>query len=284
MVRSRWLLYPPIVADAAVSIVDFEEALISGRQERCQCLITFRFMRLFAMGSLSRRRFVKYGVASALLGLGVVSGFFLIRGSKGPSSVSGAKTPLHVGLPPGQSEVDMLEVLQMDGVPEIKLDEWAFEVYGQVQRPFKLSWSQFQKLPSAVTDSAFHCVTGWTRLSNRWEGVRFREIAGSANPTASAKYATIECYDEYTTSLPLESLLLDDVLFAYGLDGRELAPEYGGPLRLVVPEKYGYKSAKWVRRVKFTETQELGFWESNGYSNTADPWTEDRYASAQGPP
>ena len=260
-------------------MVDLGEALISGGQELCECLTTFRFVRLVAMGSMSRRRFLKYGIASALFGLGVVSGYFLIRGSKRSSSGSGTKAPLHVGLPPGQSEVDMLEVLQIDGVPEIKLDDWAFEVYGQVQKPLKFSWSQFRELPSTVTDSEFHCVTGWTRLSNRWEGVRFREIAEAVNPTANAKYATIQCYDDYTTSLPLESLLVDDVLFAYGLDGRELPPAFGGPLRLVVPEKYGYKSAKWVRRVKFTETQELGFWERRGYSNTADPWTEDRYAS-----
>jgi DMSO/TMAO reductase YedYZ molybdopterin-dependent catalytic subunit len=118
---------------------------------------------------------------------------------------------------------------------------------------------------------------------NRWEGVRFREIAKAANTTANTKYSTIECYDKYTTSLPLENLLLDDVLFAFGLDGKELEPEYGGPLRIVVPEKYGYKSAKWVRRVKFTETQELGFWESRVYSNTGDPRTEDRYARGISP-
>lgn len=223
------------------------------------------------MGSMNRRRFMKYGVASALAV--VASGYFLTRGYKEPSNVSGAK-----GLPPGQSEVGTLQVLQMGGVPEIKLDEWTFEVYGEVQKPFKLSWSQFQELPSIVTDSAFHCVTGWSKLSNRWKGVRFIEIARAANLTANAKYATFECYDGYTTSLLLENLQLDDVLFAYGLDGKGLEAEYGGPLRLIVPEKYGYKSAKWVERVKFTETQELGFWESRGYSNTADPWTNERYA------
>jgi DMSO/TMAO reductase YedYZ molybdopterin-dependent catalytic subunit len=266
------------IMESGPSRGDFEEALKSARLKAMSCLTTFRFERLFAMGSMSRRRFVKYGVASALAALGVASGYFLTRGSKESSSASVAK-----GLPPGQSEVNMLEVLQMDGVPEIKRDEWALEVYGEVQKPSKLSWSQFQELPSIITDSPFHCVTGWTRLMNRWEGVRFSEIAKAANPTANAKYATIECYDKYTTSLPLETLLLDDVLFAFGLDGKELQPEYGGPLRLVVPEKYGYKSAKWVRRVKFTETQELGFWESRGYSNTADPWTEDRYARGISP-
>ena len=122
-------------------------------------------------------------------------------------------------------------------------------------------------------------MTGWTRIDNRWEGVQFAEVAKLARPTSKAKYATIECYGVplYTTSLPLEYLMRDDVLFAYNLDGKPLAPGFGGPLRLVVPGKYGYKSAKWVKLVRFTEAQELGYWESRGYSNTADPSTNDRY-------
>jgi DMSO/TMAO reductase YedYZ molybdopterin-dependent catalytic subunit len=136
------------------------------------------------------------------------------------------------------------------------------------------------QLQKTVSVSEFDCVTGWTRLDNRWEGVRFGEIAKLARPTGKAKYATITCYGAptYTTSLPLDYLMRDDVLFAYRLDGKQLEPEHGGPLRLIVPGKYAYKSAKWVRQVRFTETQEFGFWESRGYSNTADPWTNDRYA------
>jgi len=230
------------------------------------------------MGSMSRRRFIRFCVASVTLAVGLVSGYFMVRRRKEPSSTSSVSSTRR--LAPGQSEVDVLQILHTDGIPEINLDEGAFEVYGEVQNPFKLSWDQFLQLPKTVASSEFDCVTGWTRLDNRWEGVRFKEIAEMANPTAKAKYATIECYGNptYTTSLPLEDLLRDDVLFAYGLDEKKLAPEHGGPLRLVVPRKYAYKSAKWVRRVKFTETQELGFWESQGYSNTADPWTEDRYA------
>lgn len=228
------------------------------------------------MGSINRRRFIKYGVASTILAvIGLLSGFFLTRRPEQRLSASGAGK-----LPPGQSEVQTLGVLTVDGVPEIKLDQWVFEVDGEVQNPFKLSWSQFQQLPKTTSVSEFDCVTGWTKIDNKWEGVRFKEIAAMANPTLRAKYATIECYGDptYTTSLPVDDLLRDDVLFAYGLDGNELEPAHGGPLRLVVPGKYGYKSAKWVRRVKFTEAQELGFWESRGYSNTADPWTDDRYA------
>ncbi len=106
----------------------------------------------------------------------------------------------------------------------------------------------------------------------------FRTLVEMAKPAPEARFATIECEVGYTTSLPLEDLLRDDVLLAYRLDDRELPPEHGAPLRLVVPAKYAYKSAKWVRGVKFTGAQELGYWENRGYSNTADPWTQDRFA------
>jgi len=224
------------------------------------------------MSGVNRRRFVRYGVGSVIAAaLGIVLGYFLIGR---PQQSPGTRR-----LPPGQSEVQALQVLHVGRVPNINIDEWTFEVYGEVENPLRLSWNQFLQLPKTVDVSEFDCVTGWTRLDNRWEGVRFKEIANLARPTVKAKYATIECTDDvaYTTSLPLGDLLSDDVLFAYGLDGKPLPPEHGGPLRLVVPRKYAYKSAKWVRRVKFTERQELGFWETRGYSNTADPWTNDRF-------
>jgi len=225
------------------------------------------------MSAISRRRFIRYGVASAILaGFGAVSAYLLLRR---PEQSTGAGR-----LPPGQSEVGALEVLHVDGVPAISLDEWAFDVNGEVENPFKLDWNQFMQLPKTISVSEFDCVTGWTKLDTKWEGVRFGEIAKLARPTGKAKYATIACYGDptYTTSLPLAYLMRDDVLFAYGLDGKQLVPEHGGPLRLVVPGKYAYKSAKWVRQVRFTATQEFGYWESRGYSNTADPSTNDRYA------
>jgi DMSO/TMAO reductase YedYZ molybdopterin-dependent catalytic subunit len=222
------------------------------------------------MNATSRRKFIRYGVASAILAsLGSASAYFLLRRHEQTAGTS--------SLPPGQSEVQTLEVLQVDGVPDIGLDKWAFEVSGEVENPFKLNWNQFMQLPKTVSVSEFDCVTGWTKLHNTWEGVRFGEVAKLARPAVKAKYATIAGYDAYTTSLPLEYLMRDDILFAYNLDGMPLESQHGGPLRLVVPGKYGYKSAKWVMRVRFTETQELGYWESLGYSDTADPWTNDRF-------
>jgi DMSO/TMAO reductase YedYZ molybdopterin-dependent catalytic subunit len=229
---------------------------------------------------MNRRKFLRHGAWAAILGAAAfLSSYFLTRRTQEASGSSGRDR-----LPPDQAEVDTLLVLHYGAVPDINLDKWTFEVYGEVENLLKLTWNQFTKLPRAAAVSDFHCVTGWTKLDNRWEGVRFREIARLVKPTAKAKYATIECYAHrlfanvaYTTSLPLEDLMRDDVLFAYKLDRQPLTPSHGGPLRLVVPQKYGYKSAKWVKAVKFTEKQELGFWESSGYSNTADPWTNDRY-------
>jgi len=180
-------------------------------------------------------------------------------------------------LPPSQYKVDELPVLHVGSVPDFDQANWAFEVYGLVEKPLKLGWRDLLSLPSRKSVSDFHCIEGWSRLDNEWEGVPFRTIAEIVKPKLEARFCTIECDGGYTTSLPIEDLMDEEVLFAYRLDGKELSQEHGGPLRIVVPKKYAYKSAKWVRRIKFTKEQELGYWEKRGYSNTADPWKEERY-------
>lgn len=179
-------------------------------------------------------------------------------------------------LPPGQRQVKDLPVLHIGAIPPFNPATWEFSVEGLVQTPLHFSWQEFLKLPRTQSASDFHCVTGWSRLDNVWEGVLFRDIARLAQPLPQAQAVTIECYGGYYTSLPLADLMGEDVILAYRLDGVDLAPKYGGPLRLVVPAKYAYKSAKWVRLLRFTAEQEPGYWEERGYSNTADPWTEDR--------
>ena len=181
-------------------------------------------------------------------------------------------------LPSGQYRVDELPVLHVGSVPVFNQASWTFEAYGLVEKPLKLSWADFLSLLRNTSISDFHCVQGWSRLNNNWEGVSFRTIAEIVKPKPEARFCTIECEGGYTTSLPIKDLMNEDVLFAYRLDGEELGTEHGGPLRLVVPKKYAYKSAKWVRRIKFTKEQELGYWEKRGYSNTADPWKEERYS------
>jgi DMSO/TMAO reductase YedYZ molybdopterin-dependent catalytic subunit len=181
-------------------------------------------------------------------------------------------------LPPHQRKTTDFPVLHIGRVPEFDREKWDFIVKGLVENPIRLTYDEFLALERTQDISDFHCVTGWSRFDNKWEGVRFSVVAKLAKPRSNARFATIECDGGYTTSLPLDEFMEPDVLFAYNFDGKRLEPIHGGPLRLVVPKKYAYKSAKWVRGVVFTEDQEPGFWEQKGYSNSADPWKEERYS------
>lgn len=141
-----------------------------------------------------------------------------------------------------------------------------------------LNWNTLLSLPTVVSVSDFHCVEGWSVLDNKWEGVAFKTVVKMVSPKDNVKNVFFTCDDSYTTSLPLAELLDDDVLLAYKLNDKLLKPENGAPLRLIVPKKYAYKSAMWLRRITFTSKPELGYWEKRGYSDTADPWMNDRYA------
>jgi DMSO/TMAO reductase YedYZ molybdopterin-dependent catalytic subunit len=171
----------------------------------------------------------------------------------------------------------MLKVLHVGSIPAFNPSGWTFEVYGLVIAPFTVNYDQFQEFTAVDTTSDFHCVTGWSKVDNHWKGVPVMTLLEMAGVRSEARYATFECEMGYTTSLPLADLVERDVILAFQLDGQALPPQHGGPLRLVVPQKYGYKSAKWVRRIRVTVEQELGYWETRGFSNTADPFTDDRY-------
>jgi DMSO/TMAO reductase YedYZ molybdopterin-dependent catalytic subunit len=161
-------------------------------------------------------------------------------------------------------------------VPRIDLGSWTLIIDGEVEKPLKLSWNDILRLPRVESVSDFHCVEGWSVLNNRWEGIPFKKVADLVGPKENAKFVSFECADGYSTSLSLEELLGDDVLLAYKLNGELLEEGLGAPLRMVVPDKYGYKSAMWITRIKFTSTKELGYWESRGYSDTAAVWKNDR--------
>jgi DMSO/TMAO reductase YedYZ molybdopterin-dependent catalytic subunit len=150
-------------------------------------------------------------------------------------------------------------------------------VHGEVDRPFRLDYERLLAMPQSELVTDIHCVTSWTRQDTCWKGVRFRAIAEEAGPRATAKFVSMECEQGFTTSLPMEALLEDDVLLAHTVDGGPLPPEHGGPVRMLVPKRYFYKSAKWVRGLRFLEVDEPGFWEVRGYSNVADPWEQTRY-------
>jgi DMSO/TMAO reductase YedYZ molybdopterin-dependent catalytic subunit len=207
--------------------------------------------------------------------LAFVAALFLDKAPKVGTDITGTQGTL----PPGQSEIEKLKVLHLEiGNPSWDPESWRFEVNGSVDNPFSLSWEEFRALPNVTRVADFHCVTGWTKLTNKWEGISFQLIKELAKLRPNARYATIESLSGYKTSLPISELSREDVLFAYRLDDKELPREHGGPLRLVVPHKYAYKSAKWVIKVKFTDFLELGYWEMRGYSNTANPYTNDRYS------
>lgn len=162
--------------------------------------------------------------------------------------------------------------------PKIDLKTYTLEIGGEVEKPAKLSWNQVLELPRVESTSDFHCVEGWSVLDCRWEGVQFKRIVELAKPKQNAKFVTFHCADGYTTSLTLDEVSGDDVLLAYRLNGEPLEEGTGFPLRLVIPSKYGYKSALWVVRMRFTVEKELGFWEKRGYSDSADVWSNDRFS------
>ncbi len=187
-------------------------------------------------------------------------------------------------LPPGQHEVKRILRWNIDhpGItpynPKFDPEEWKLVIDGVIKTPMQLTWGEVLKLPSVEANSDFHCVEGWSVKACNWEGIRFSEIVARVEPLADAKHVFFSCADGYTTSLMLQDLLKDDVLLAYKLGGEDLPESLGGPLRLVAPEKYAYKSAMWILRITFSRTKDLGYWEKRGYSDTADIWKNDRFA------
>ncbi len=186
-------------------------------------------------------------------------------------------------LPPGQRAIKRLLRWGIDhpaiaDVPRIDLNKWVLTIDGEIKKPIKLRWNELLELPTVESVSNFHCVEGWSVLGLKWEGVSFKHIAKLVEPNKSAKFVLFSCADGYTTSLSLLELSRDNVILAYKVDGRYLEEGIGAPLRLVVPDKYAYKSAMWMTGVKFTAKKELGYWEKRGYSDTADVWKNDRYS------
>jgi DMSO/TMAO reductase YedYZ molybdopterin-dependent catalytic subunit len=181
-------------------------------------------------------------------------------------------------LPPGQKAITDFPLLHIGDIPDLNRENWILNVSGKVKNPLKLSWDEFIDIGPVESVSDFHCVTRWSRLNNHWQGVRIRDILVKAIPLESARHITFKSKDGYTTSLPISECTGDDDILAFHWEGKDLGKDMGGPVRVVIPSKYGYKSALWVVELKLTEKQELGYWEKRGYSNSADPWLEERYA------
>lgn len=181
-------------------------------------------------------------------------------------------------VPPGQRVTQKFPVLHYGSIPKFDPDTWDLRVFGLVEQPLTLSYTELLALPATRIVADIHCVTGWSKLDTVWEGVLFKDLMNLVKCKPEAKFVLVHCEQGFTTSAPLEVLMDEDVLVAYRYDDAPLTPEHGYPLRLVVPKRYLWKSAKWVRGLEFMPQDRLGFWESRGYHNNADPWKEERYA------
>jgi DMSO/TMAO reductase YedYZ molybdopterin-dependent catalytic subunit len=180
-------------------------------------------------------------------------------------------------VPPGQYLTDGFPVLTVGPNPAYDLSTWDFQVYGEVEDELQLSWDELQALPQQDVVTDIHCVTRWSKLDTAWRGVAVSDLLERARVKPAGKFVMAYSDGGYTTNLPLEAVQDDDVLLAHTFDGKPLEHEHGGPLRLLVPKRYFWKSAKFVRKLEVMSEDRMGFWELNGYHNDADPWKEQRH-------
>lgn len=180
-------------------------------------------------------------------------------------------------LPPGQRLVRDWPVLDLGVQPAISREQFRLIVDGLVDNPVVLDWAGVMALPQSEHVSDIHCVTAWSRFDNRWGGVRAKDLIALARPRAEARFVLFQSSDGYTTNVPREAFEDDDVMLAHSWNGEPLDRRHGGPLRIVIPKLYFWKSAKWVRRITFSAEDKPGFWEVRGYHNRGDPWLEERY-------
>jgi len=189
-------------------------------------------------------------------------------------------------LPVGQHVVKNWPVLDLGEQPDVTLEKWKLEIGGLVEQPTTLTWNDFLALPQVDDVSDFHCVTTWSRYDNHWRGVRFKTIAELVVPADAVTSVLCTGYDfmpgsyiPYTTNLPLARAIENDVLLVHTWEGKPLPREHGGPVRMITPKLYAWKGAKWIRKIEFLAEDRKGFWEVRGYSNSAEPWFNDRYAT-----
>ncbi|MEP7072257.1 MAG: sulfite oxidase-like oxidoreductase [Verrucomicrobiota bacterium] len=193
------------------------------------------------------------------------------KAADSPAIVSTAR------LPPGQHLTQGFPVLDLGLKPEIPLSDWRLEITGEIARPQTLTWEQFNALAQFEDVSDFHCVTTWSKFDCRWRGVAFFTIAEIVEPKEEVRHVLFTSYDGYTTNVRIEDALDEDVLVATHFDNRPISRDHGGPARIIIPKLYAWKGAKFVRKIEFATQDRPGFWEVRGYSNSADPWTEDRF-------
>jgi DMSO/TMAO reductase YedYZ molybdopterin-dependent catalytic subunit len=183
-------------------------------------------------------------------------------------------------VPPGQFATDRFSTLHHESPGEMPtsrdIENWKLIIDGEVEKPVTLTLAELKKLPQATITADFHCVTSWTRLDNKWHGVKVKDVLALAKP--KGKFVTQTAFSGHTTSTPIADLLDDNVLIAWEQEGKPLTQDHGAPIRIILPKKYAYKGVKWLTKLTVTAEEELGFWEVRGYSQTADPQKNDRYS------
>ena len=179
-------------------------------------------------------------------------------------------------VPAGQYVTQKFPVLSYGPTPQIDLKTWSLRVFGLVDRPLELSWSQFMGLGWTTLNSDFHCVTQWSALDQTWEGIPFSKVVAPAMPKPEAMFVMAHSYGGYTTNIPLD-VCMEEGFFAHKQNGQEMGKDHGWPLRLLIPSRYAWKSAKWVNGIELMPQDSPGFWEQRGYNNNADPWKEERF-------
>ena len=182
-------------------------------------------------------------------------------------------------LPPGQHLTKDWPVLDLGVLPPVSRERWRLDVYGAIEQPLFWTFAEFAEQKQDQFTSDIHCVTTWSRYDNEWEGLATRELLATCRPRDDARFVVLHCYDVYTTNLALEDFAAEDALLGHSWSGQPLSDEHGGPVRLVVPHLYFWKSAKWLQAIEFVTDDAPGFWEVRGYHNRGDPWAEQRYSS-----
>jgi DMSO/TMAO reductase YedYZ molybdopterin-dependent catalytic subunit len=181
-------------------------------------------------------------------------------------------------LPPDQYETKKWPVLDLGLKPKVSKERWSLIIDGAVAAPRTLRWADLDAFEPIDDVSDFHCVTKWSRFDVPWRGVRLADVIASADPLPDARFVMCHAFDGYTVNLPLSEAIKPDVLLVHTADGAPLPVEHGGPIRVITPQLYAWKGAKWISRLELMTEDRLGFWEERGYSNTAYPWRNDRYS------
>ncbi|WP_248930529.1 sulfite oxidase-like oxidoreductase [Paenibacillus hamazuiensis] len=181
-------------------------------------------------------------------------------------------------VPPGQVVTERFPILHEGDVPRYDMAQWRFKVAGEAAEERTFTYEELTSLPHTTVGCDIHCVTRWSKLDTQWKGVRFRDLYERLEVSADAKYVMVHADPDYETNVPLADLLRDDVLLAWEYDGKPLTDKHGGPLRLLVPHLYFWKSAKWIRGFEFMKEDRPGFWERSGFHNYADPFREQRFS------